>query len=336
MIFDVANFVAAERPIWDELEEQLRRIENDPHRRMSLDEVRRFHFLYEKTSADLARLSTFAFSPEILRYLESLVARAYGEIHAQREGEQRASLRQWLFRVLPNVFRKHIAAFALSLGVLLLGSGVGAVTLRYDPSARAVLLPFDFPHETPLERVQREEQAKKDRLRGQHSTFSAYLMTHNIRVALFTLAFGMTAGIGTVVFLFYNGVLIGAICADYVMAAQTTFLVGWLLPHGSVEIPAILVAGQAGFVLGAALLGWRSRAPLRERLRGISPDLLTLIGGLALMLVWAGVVEAFFSQYHEPVLPYALKITVGVVQLTLLVFFFALAGRARPDARPAD
>jgi uncharacterized membrane protein SpoIIM required for sporulation len=134
------------------------------------------------------------------------------------------------------------------------------------------------------------------------------------------------------VFLFYNGVILGAICADYVMAGQGTFLGGWLLPHGSVEIPAMLVAGQAGFVLGAALLGWRSRAPLRERLRGISQDLLTLIGGLALMLVWAGVVEAFFSQFHEPVLPYALKIAFGLLQLTLLVCFFALAGRPRPDA----
>jgi uncharacterized membrane protein SpoIIM required for sporulation len=105
-----------------------------------------------------------------------------------------------------------------------------------------------------------------------------------------------------------------------------------LLPHGSIELPAIMVAGQAGFVLGAALLGWRSRAPLRARLRAISQDLLTLTGGLGLMLVWAGVVEAFFSQFHEPVLPYSLKIAFGLCELVLLFVYLGWAGRPRIDA----
>jgi uncharacterized membrane protein SpoIIM required for sporulation len=98
----------------------------------------------------------------------------------------------------------------------------------------------------------------------------------------------------------------------------------------------MLIAGQAGFVLGGALLGWRSRARLRERFRAISGDLLTLIGGLALMLVWAGIVEAFFSQLHEPVLPYALKIAFGIVELTLLFLYLGWSGRARTDAASED
>ena len=336
MIIDVPKFVAGQRDTWGELEKVLERLENDPHGAMTLDEVRRFHFLYEKTSADLAKLSTFAFSPEIVRYLESLVARAYGEIHEVRERGKRMSFRKWFFSGFPNVFRRHIGAFWLSLAIITAGCVLGAAAIPFDPDSRHVLLPFDFPNETPDQRVQREESAKQDRLGGQHSTFSAYLMTHNIRVSLFTLAFGMTAGIGTSLSLFYNGTILGAISADYVMAGQTTFLIGWLLPHGSIEIPAIIIAGQAGFVLGGALLGWRSRAPLRERFRAIAPDLLTLIGGLALMLVWAGIVEAFFSQFHEPVLPYSLKIGFGVIELVLLYLYLGWAGRSRTDAPAAQ
>ena len=335
MIIDVAKFVEGQRGTWRELEKVLEGIENDPHARWTLEEVRRFHFLYEKTSADLAKLSTFAFSPEIVRYLESLVARAYGEIHEERDRGQRASFRRWFVSGFPNAFRRHIGAFWVALAVTLAGVVLGAAAVRMDPQAREVLLPFDFPNETPGQRVEREETAKKDRLGGQHSTFSAYLMTHNIRVSLFTLAFGMTAGIGTSLSLFYNGTILGAISADYVLAGQTTFLLGWLLPHGSIEIPAIVIAGQAGFVLGGALLGWRSRAPLRARFRAISQDLLTLIGGLALMLVWAGMVEAFFSQFHEPVLPYSLKIAFGVVELVLLYLYLGWAGRSRIDAPAA-
>lgn len=332
MIIDVAKFVAQEREVWCELEMVLQRMENDPYRRLTLPEVRRFHFLYEKTSADLARLATFAFSPEICGYLESLVGRAYGEIHESREGGRRGSFSRWFFSGFPNVFRRHFRAFALSLAIMLAGAGFGAAALRFDPQARDALLPFDYPHETPAERVAREETAKKDRLGGQHSTFSAYLMTHNIRVSLFTLALGMTAGLGTSLLLFYNGIILGAISADYVLAGQTKFLLGWLLPHGAIELPAILLAGQAGFVLGAALLGWRSRAPLRTRLRSISRDLLTLTCGLGLMLVWAGVVEAFFSQFHEPILPYSLKITFGLIELALLSLYLGWAGRTRIDA----
>ena len=64
----------------------------------------------------------------------------------------------------------------------------------------------------------------------------------------------MTWGVGTFIMLFYNGVALGAIVVDYIRDGQTKFLLGWLLPHGVVEIPAILIAGQAGLILAFALV----------------------------------------------------------------------------------
>jgi len=168
------------------------------------------------------------------------------------------------------------------------------------------------------------------------TTFSTFLMTHNTKVSILTLALGMTWGVGTLLMLFYNGVILGAVTADYLLAGQGRFLVGWLLPHGSFEIPAILIAGQAGLLLGRTLLGRGDRHPLRTRLRAVSRDLVTLIGGVAVLLVWAGFVEAFFSQYHEPLLPYALKITFGVIELTLLSLFLAKAGAHAGPAPEAE
>src|SRR5213079_3164412 len=107
-------------------------------------------------------------------------------------------------------------------------------------------------------------------------------------------------GVGTILMLFYNGIMIGAIAVDYIRAGQTKFLLGWLLPHGSIEIPAILIAGQAGLMLAGALIGWGKRLSMRARLRATSQDLVTLIFGVAVLLAWAGFVEAFLSQYHEP------------------------------------
>jgi uncharacterized membrane protein SpoIIM required for sporulation len=154
-------------------------------------------------------------------------------------------------------------------------------------------------------------------------------MTHNIRVSIFTLGCGMTRGVGTVLLLFYNGVILGAVAADYIGAGQTAFLLGWLLPHGSFEIPAILIAGQAGFLLAAALIGWGRPVPLADRLRRVRPDVIALAAGLAMMLVWAGTVEAFISQSHRPVLPYGVKIVFGLVEATALAAYLLLAGRTK-------
>jgi uncharacterized membrane protein SpoIIM required for sporulation len=151
-------------------------------------------------------------------------------------------------------------------------------------------------------------------------------MTHNTRVSILTLALGMTWGIGTSLMLFSNGLMLGAVAVDYIGAGQTKFLLGWLLPHGVIEIPAILIAGQAGLMLAMALIGWGTRTRLRARLRAISRDLVTLIFGVAVLLVWAGFVEAFLSQYHEPVIPYSAKIAFGLVELILLCLFLAKSG----------
>jgi uncharacterized membrane protein SpoIIM required for sporulation len=323
VIIDLPKFLAAEKRSWTELDEILTRLEADPHRRLGVDELKRFYFLYQKTSADLAKLSTFAFEPQVRRYLESLVARAYGEVHEARERSQRVRPVAWFFRQFPAVFQRHFRAFVLSTAIFLAGSIFGGAALRFDPEAKAILMPFSHLQGDPAKRVAEEEQAKRDRLGGSHSTFSASLMTHNIRVSLLTLGFGMTAAFGTVILLFYNGAILGAVAVDYVAAGQAKFLLGWLLPHGVIEIPAMLIAGQAGLLFGRAIIGWSSREPMRQRLRKISPDVMTLAFGLAVMLVWAGIVEAFFSQFHEPVLPYTLKILFGVVELAALILFLA-------------
>jgi len=187
-------------------------------------------------------------------------------------------------------------------------------------------MPFSHLMETPSERVAREEKATVDRMSGHKNSFASQLMTNNIRVSLFAFGLGITWGLGTVVVMFYNGVILGAVAADYIQGGQIKFLLGWLLPHGAVEIPAILLAGQAGFMLASALIGWGDPTPRRERMGAISNDLLTIAGGASVLLVWAGLVESFFSQYHEPVLPYAVKIAFGSVELFALFFFLMRAG----------
>lgn len=331
MIIDLQRFIAHERPVWAELEKMLNALESDPEKRFPLAQVQRFHQLYERTAADLARLTTSSSEPETRRFLENLVARAYGEIHETREKQRRFFPLKWFFQTWPRTFRRHIRAFRLSLAITIAGCAFGAAAIAFDPDARSVLMPFSHLLQDPARRVADEEKATNNRLEGRKTSFSAELMTHNTRVSIFTLALGMTWGVGTIIMLFYNGVILGAVALDYMRAGETKFLLGWLMPHGVIEIPAILIAGQAGLVLAFALIGRGRSTPLRTRLREISGDIVTLIFGVGLMLIWAGFIEAFLSQYHEPVIPYVAKIAFGSVELILLFLFLSKSGTKEKD-----
>ena len=60
MIVDLARFVETERPYWKALEETLDWLERSPGRALTLEEAERFHLLYQRTAADLGRISSFA------------------------------------------------------------------------------------------------------------------------------------------------------------------------------------------------------------------------------------------------------------------------------------
>ena len=57
MIVDLERFITTERPYWEELEAALGRVETQLDKPMRMDELRRFHYLYERTSADLVKLN---------------------------------------------------------------------------------------------------------------------------------------------------------------------------------------------------------------------------------------------------------------------------------------
>lgn len=334
MIIDLRRFITEEKPYWTELKAMLDRSEEYPDRRMTLDEAKRFHYLYQRASADLAKLATFSAEPDTHRYLESMVARAYGEVHETRGTSKRPRLGRWFLHTFPRTFRKHLRPFLLSLAITLAGFAFGGLAVTLDPDAKEVLMPFSNLQRSASERVAEEEKQVNDQLANSRISGATWYMTHNTKVSIFTIALGVTFGTGTVLMLFYNGVILGAVALDYVGAGQSTFLLAWLSPHGVIEIPAILLAGQAGLMLAGALIGWGKSVSLRTRLRNISGDLTTLCFGVALLLVWAGFIESFVSQYHEPVLPYAFKIGFALVELFLLVLLLARSG-AKAGSSPS-
>lgn len=327
MILDLDQFISRERPYWDELRDLMRRREARADHEAPLEEVRRFLYLYQRASSDLVKLQTFAGEVEVTAWLESVVAGAYAQLHDRRAEGIRFRPWKWLSRTFPRAFRRHWRAFLLSTGTFWLGALLGTAVMLWNPDLKSEFIPEQFSHvnESPSKRVAREESQEFDAFEGRQ-TFSASLMANNIKVTLTAMVLGVSYGVLTVLVLFSNGILIGIVGMDYLADGQGVFLAAWLLPHGSWELPAIFIGGQAGLVIARAMFGWGTNLRLRQRLARVRDDLLTLAGGAALLLVGAGVVESFLSQYHGPAL-YPWKIAFGLFQLALLIGYLGFCGR---------
>jgi len=333
VILNLERFQAQARPRWKDLESLLGAIESRPDRRLNPAEAEQLQELYARVAADLNRVTHGALAPELKQYLERLVARAYAELYyAPPMRSEIWQPRRWLriFTAFPESFRRQSRYFALAVLVTVLGCALGGLAVHYDPASVDVLLPADYLR-NPGQRVHQEEQGQS---RHQNSAqteaaFSAHLIRHNIQVALLAAALGVTFGIGTALLLFVNGVLLGAVAVHYAQHGFGLFMTAWLLPHGVFEIPSILIAGQAGFYLARLLLHRSEERNIRESMR----EWLVLVAGLALMLVWAGIMEAFFSQHHAPVLPYRFKLAVAAAELMLLTIYLILIGRREIGAK---
>ena len=332
MILNLERFQAQAKPRWQNLELLLGALESRPDRRLNPAEAHQLQELYAHVAVDLNRVTHGALAPDLRQYLERLVARGYAELYyAPPTRSEMWQPRRWLriFTAFPETFRRQSRYFGVAILITLLGCAFGGLAVRYDPAAVDVLLPADYLR-NPDQRVHDEEQggARRSKSVQTEAAFSGQLIRHNIQVALLTAALGVTFGIGTALLLFENGVLLGAVAVHYTQRGFGLFMTAWLLPHGVFEIPSILIAGQAGFYLARLLLHRREDRNVRQRMR----EWLVLVAGLAMMLVWAGIMEAFFSQHHAPVLPYGFKVAIATAELVLLILYLLLMGQRNIDA----
>jgi uncharacterized membrane protein SpoIIM required for sporulation len=154
--------------------------------------------------------------------------------------------------------------------------------------------------------------------------FTSFLFTHNIQVAFTAFALGMTAGIGTAIALFFNGVFLGALAQRYAENDLAGWFWAWILPHGIPEMTAICVAGAAGLIVARALVAPRGLRR-REALRVESRRALELLLGTLCLFVIAGVIEGTVSQIHPPRLPVTFKISFALI-VGAAVYGYLLSG----------
>ena len=151
---------------------------------------------------------------------------------------------------------------------------------------------------------------------------SSAIMTNNISVGFTTFALGITAGLGTIYMMAFNGLLIGVIGMACWLSGMSLQLWSFVAPHGVLELPAIFIAGGAGLRIAQGLL-FPSTLPRRESLSRAGTEAVQLLLGTVPILIIAGLIEAFVSPTG---LPIPLKFAMAAALFVLLNAYLFFGG----------
>jgi uncharacterized membrane protein SpoIIM required for sporulation len=306
------QWLAKRRPYWDRLAALVALTDQSGLGRLSRAELQELALLYRQVAADLSVLRQDATARTYAEQVNQLLARAHHIIYSRRKTNMTA-----LFRFLrdeyPAVFRRQWRFVLASVLISVAWGVVGAAVTSARPE---FMRHFVGPR---MIATMERHQMWTESVVSIAPMASSYIMTNNLTVSFVTFASGIVFGVGTFFYLYVNGMMLGVIGAACHQYGMSLALWSFVAPHGALELPAILIAGGAGFRLGYAML---FPGPLRwkDSVAQGGLEASRLIAGTIPMLVVAGILEGFFSPSHAPV---ALKFTVGGLLFALLVVWLA-------------
>ncbi|HEV7734904.1 MAG TPA: stage II sporulation protein M [Candidatus Binatia bacterium] len=324
-----AALLRSKRERWETFRADAARVRRTGLAALGEDGVGTFAARYREVTADLARARTYGASRETLYALERLVSGGHNLLYQPARQSLRRAMR-WLLSGFPALVRRRWVPIAVASG-LLFGPAVGSYALlRLRPDLEAQLVDAQM--------IARADEAPRRRAAGSgyvdvpdlgHAFMSSALVSNNVQVAFTAFAAGITAGLGTALVMILNGLHLGSVLAAFHNRGALDVIALFVLPHGILELTAIVISGGAGLWMGSALLlpgRYTRRAALARR----APEAVALIGGVIVLLMMAALIEGYVSP---AALPDALKI--GVSALSAVVLGVWLSQPAPVTTRPA-
>lgn len=316
----VAAFVRARRPAWERLGALAERARGG---RLPLAEVEELDQLYRRAAADLALARNRFPGTDAEGYLSQLVASAYHALYRPRD--RGAALARLLRTGIPAAAVRHPGALALAALLFTAGLAGGALAVALDPAAAELLVP------APARSAVAAGQLWTGHLlSAAPGATGAALLHNNATAAALAFGLGLTAGLGTALLLLLNGLLLGAVLAHVAQHGLAGALLGFVAAHGPLELSALLLAAQAGFVLASALVDpgeWPRGLALQAAGRDAAPLLAAVVPALTL----AALLEASVSPVRS--FPVAARAALGLGLAVALWGWLLGAGRWRARRR---
>jgi uncharacterized membrane protein SpoIIM required for sporulation len=284
---------------------------------LSTSDLRELAQLYRQTAADLATAREDPSSRRLAAYLNQLLGRAHNLVYAGRPRERGGGVLGFYWRTFPQTFRATWRYTATAVAILAAGALAGAVLAASSPGFERFILGGEM-----LDTIERREMWTHSILPIKPLA-SSFITANNLSVAIIAYASGILAGIGPIFVMAKNGLLLGVVGAICHEAGMSVALWSFVAPHGTLELPALIIAGGAGLIVGHSLVVAGDR-PRREALVDAGRTSLRLFGGVVPMLLIAGLIEGFVSPTG---LDTAAKFLIGGALFTLLAAYLGFAGR---------
>jgi len=305
------------KPHWAKLEALLNQSQGSGLKSLSRSDLQELSLLYRQTAADLAAIREDRGSVHYSRYVNQLLVRAHNTIYSGHRASAKGVL-TFFTHTYPQCFRRHLRHVMLALGIFAAAGLVGAVLTYQNPDFKVKILGPQM-----VETIDRHEMWTHSIL-GVKPYESSRIMTNNMTVGFIAFAMGITAGLGTMWMMAFNGLLIGVIGVACHLSGMSLQLWSFVAPHGVLELPAIFIAGGAGLRIAQGLL-FPGVLPRRESLARAGSEAVQLLLGTVPILIIAGIIEAFVSPTG---LAIPLKFSMAAALFVLLNVYLFGVGRA--------
>lgn len=281
-----SEFIRQNKKRWNEFESELKGNSFNPERVAN-------HYI--KIIDDLSYSRTHYKNRLIRSYLNGVAQILSLRIYKSQKGTTKSFLKFWKTD-LPLVMYHSQVEFLISFLVFALAALVGVFSGMNDPDFLRFIISDSYVDMT-LENIAKGDPMAVYKDEGIASMFFG-ITINNILVSAYVFSLGMMLGIGTLLALVYNGVMLGAFQQFFFThdVGVESMLTIW--QHGTIEISAIILAGAAGLTLSKGMLfpGTYSRLDA-FRLSGRKGLMMML--GLMPLLVYSGFIEAFITRLTD-------------------------------------
>jgi uncharacterized membrane protein SpoIIM required for sporulation len=284
------EFIDEHEQQWKRLEILSDKIHSEGYRSLSEDELDSFLLLYRQTSADLAFIRTHFPNSRTEEFLNSLVAKSHAQLSRTPTTSFYRVLRFYK-ETFPRLFAKNILFIGIAFLLFMGTATVCGIGLHYDREF--------FMGISPIPESVMRERAGRGSVGPNLDEFlapiaSSSIMINNIQVGIMTYSTGVALGLGTVFYLFINGVMLGVFSAYFISRGLGIALLANILPHGILELTAIFICGGAGLMIGDSIIrpGEQTRS---QSIAVRGREATQLVVGTILLFVIAGIIEGYFS-----------------------------------------
>ncbi|MDY6904656.1 MAG: stage II sporulation protein M [Thermodesulfobacteriota bacterium] len=295
-----------------------------PSSRRQVQDAYNFPRLYRKICNQYAIALSRQYSPALVNRLHAMVLQGHKIIY-HRSAFQPARFVHFFSHTFPDTFRKTIGCFWIALALFLtafIGTGVSCYyqhDLIYSLMDESQVTDFEFMYDPANKNHGRTAETQND---TSIAMFGFYIK-NNISIGFRTFAGGMLAGAGTVFFLIFNGIFLGAVSGHVTRLGFTQTFWPFVSGHGAFELTAIIISGGAGLVLALAIIA-PGNLTRTDALKQAAVKALHLILGAAAMLLLAAFIEAFWSPVNVPV---SIKYAVAAALWALVIVYLSMAGK---------